>query len=398
MKRLLSSRPVDQALRGAALVVTDRRWAAPLSAAALGFGVFAGVAIGPGTAGSLATGAQQIIQLPSSGGDDGQSGGGDGGIASAESSLPSLGGGGGGGLEEALPSVPLASEPVEPLPAPVPEPLPDEAPAGPAQEEEAEKPAGRSFEGTVAYASPAAGSYAIAIKGGELLSVHAAELPELGTRLSVPLDELANGTYAEADEPEAERKRASDVTFAGSVTFANPDPADPVYTVSGRGTSLLVHVAPDPAGIVAPELPAVGSYATVTATFEEPAEPQPGETGEPQTAETVKPKAESILVQRKIKVDPGPPSTYLEMAAIVKEILPDTGELLLSADSAGEGEASLTIAVSAEIDATKLKPGDSYLTTAEVEADGALLLKGIVSDERRKGADDARSAQGDLTR
>jgi hypothetical protein len=397
MRRLLSSRPVEQALRGASLVVTDRRWAAPLSAAALGFGVFAGVAIGPGTPGSLATGAQQIIQIPVSGGDDGQSGGGDGGVASTESSLPSLGGGGGGGLEEALPSVPLASEPIEPLPAPAPEPLPDEAPAGPAQEEEAEKPAGRSFEGTVAYASPAAGSYAIAIKGGELLSVHAAELPELGTKLSVPLDELANGTYGEAGDPEAVGKRASDVTFAGSVTFANPDPAAPVYAVSGRGASLLVHVEPDPAGAV-PTLPAVGSYATVTAKIEEPAGLPPSETEEPQPAETGKSKPESILVQHKIAVDPGPPSSYLEMAVIVKEILPGAGELLLSADSAGEGESSLTLAVPAEIDATKLELGDSYLTTAEVEADGSLLLRGIVSDERRKGADDARSAQGDLAR
>ena len=48
---------MSRVLRGAALVVTDRRWAAPLSAMALGFGLFVGVAIGPGAAGTLATGA-----------------------------------------------------------------------------------------------------------------------------------------------------------------------------------------------------------------------------------------------------------------------------------------------------------------------------------------------------
>ena len=40
-------------LRWAALPIVDRRWTAPMSAVALGFGLFVGVAIGPGTEGSL---------------------------------------------------------------------------------------------------------------------------------------------------------------------------------------------------------------------------------------------------------------------------------------------------------------------------------------------------------
>lgn len=387
MKRLLSSRPVDQALRGASLVVTDRRWAAPLSAAALGFGVFAGVAIGPGTAGSLATGAQQIIRLPSPGGDEGQSGGGGGGIASTESAAPSLGGGGGGGFEEALPSVPLAPETVEPLPAPTTEPV--AKPTSPEEEggEETEKPKGQSFEGTVVSANPATGSYALAIEDGELVSVHAAELPEVGTKLSASLHPLANGTFAEAEDLEAERKRATEVTFRGSVSFANPDPAAPAYTVSGRGSSLLVHLEPDPSGAAAPELPALGSYLTVTATLQEPGTP----------VGTEKPKADSILVQSKVEVDSIPPSTYLELAGIVKEVLPD-GHLLFSADWAGESESTLALTIPPEIDAKKLKVGDSYLATAEVAEDSSLMLQGIASDEHSKGADDASSAQGDLKR
>ena len=51
-----------------------------------------------------------------------------------------------------------------------------------------------------------------------------------------------------------------------------------------------------------------------------------------------------------------------------------------------------------EIDASKLKAGDSYLATAELSEDGSLALKGIAGDERSKGADDAGSAQGDLKR
>ncbi len=378
MRRLLNSRPVDQALRAAALVVTDRRWAAPLSAAALGFGVFAGVAIGPGTAGSLATGAQQIIEIPVSGGAEGQSGGGGRGVASTEPATPSLGGEAGGAFEEALPStVPLAPEPLSP---PAPEPAPEPPPA---EEPEEEKTEGQMFEGTVVQVSPAAGSYAMAIKSSELVSVHAAELPDPGTKLSVPLRPLANSTYAEADELETEKKKANatEVAFDGTVTFADPNPAAPAYTISGRGSSLLVHVAPDPSG-AAPVLPAIGSLVAVTAKIEPSAEP----------------KASSTLVQSKLKVESVPPSSYLELAGIVKEILPETSQLLISADWAGESESTLTLTIPPEIDATKLKLGGSYLATAEVAEDGSLALKGIAGDERTKGADDASSAQGDLKR
>lgn len=380
MKRLLKSRPVDQALRAAALVVTDRRWAAPLSAAALGFGIFAGVAIGPGAAGSLATGAQQIIEIPSSGEGEGQSGGGGGGIASTQSSLPSLGGEASGGFEESLPStVPLTAEPIESLPPPAAEPAPKAAPAEESEPEEETE--GQMFKGTVVHVSPAAGSYAMAINGGELISIHAPELPDPGAQLSGPLRQLANSTYAEAAELELEKATAKEVAFSGTVTFADPNPAAPAYTVSGRGFSLPVRVEPDPSGTT-PELPEVGVLVKVTAKIEPPAEP----------------KGASTLLQSKLEVESVPPSTYLELAGILKEVQPETGQLLLSTDWAGEGESTLALVVPKEIDATKLKLGDSYLATVEIAADGSLELKGVASDERTKGADDSVSAQGDLKR
>ena len=55
----------NRVLRAFSLVVTDRRWAAPLSAMALGFGLFIGVAVGPDAAGSLA-GSPLIVELPAS--------------------------------------------------------------------------------------------------------------------------------------------------------------------------------------------------------------------------------------------------------------------------------------------------------------------------------------------
>jgi len=379
VKRLFEHRFVDRALAGASLVVTDRRWAAPLSAAALGFGIFAGVAIGPGAAGTLATGAQQIVEIPSSSEGDGQSGGGGGAAVPTESPAPQEGEA--AGFEEAIPSsAPLAPEAVEPLPDAAPEPAPKPSRAGGGEEEPEEGEEAQKLAGTVVHANPAAGSYALAIKGGELVAVHTSELPDPGTKLSAPLRRLANGTFAEADDPTAEKAKASSVNFRGAVTYVSPDPAAPAYTVSGRGASLLVHVAPDPSGAV-PELPAIGAYVAVTAAIETPAEPN----------------AKPALVQSKVELEPGPPSTYLDLAGVVEEVLPD-GHLLFSADDARESGAHLTLAVPASIDASKLKAGDSYLATATVEADGSLTLSGIAGDEHSKGADDPAGAQGDLAR
>ncbi|MGE0067628.1 MAG: hypothetical protein AB7T48_09785, partial [Solirubrobacterales bacterium] len=62
-------------LQWAALPVTDRRWAAPMAAVALGFGLFVGVAIGPGASGTLAGGVPQVIAVAGLGeGDDREAG------------------------------------------------------------------------------------------------------------------------------------------------------------------------------------------------------------------------------------------------------------------------------------------------------------------------------------
>jgi hypothetical protein len=370
MRRLLNSPFVGHAMRGAALVVTDRRWAAPLSAAALGLGIFSGVAIGPGAAGTLATGARQIVEIPSSSEGDGQSGGGGGPVASTGSS-PSPAEGEGGAFEEAIPATPLAPEAAEPALAPAPEPAPKPKPPAGGKDGEAEESETQELKGTVAHANPAAGSYALAIAGGELVSIHTPKLPAPGTKLIAPARRLANGTFAEAGEIEKE-KQATQVEFRGVVTFADPDPAAPTYTVSGRGSSLLVHVPPDPTGAV-PGLLAIGSYVTVTA------------------------KVDDGLWQEKVEGEPGPPSTYLDLAGIVKEVLPD-GHLTFSVDWTAEAESVLTLTVPPNIDSAKLKPGDSYLATATVEPDGSLKLSGIASDEHTKGADDPTGAQGDLAR
>ena len=318
MKRLLDGQLVDGALRGASLVVTDRRWAAPLSAAALGFGVFAGVAIGPGTAGTLATGAQQIIELPSSGGGEGQSGGGGGEVASSER----LGAAGRRrrrrlrrsdsvlGAVRSRTGRTAARASAEPAAKP--------APATEGEEEEAENPKRRSLKGTVVHANPAAGSYAMAIEGGELVSVHAAEAARAGHEAERPRAAARQRHLRRGRRARRREGKAAEATFRGAVTYADPDPAAPAYTVSGRGSSLLVQVEPDPGG-AAPELPAIGSYVTVTAKIEKRRRAQ----GPP-------------LSRASSRSNPARPRPTSTSPASSRKSCPDTGQLLFSADDGRE--------------------------------------------------------------
>ncbi len=395
--------------RGAALIVTDRRWGATMSAAALGFGLFVGVAIGPGAAGTFATSPQQLIELPSlvadeGGGEEELAAGGSGESLSGSGSL--LGSGGGSSSLESLPSLaPLASESSEPLPT-TEEPAPEDKPA-PVEEEAG--PETTLLAGVVVHANPAAGSYTLAIKGGELVPIHAPKLPRVGAKLSIEGLQLANGTFDEEGTPQR-KGQATKASFRGVVTHLDPDAL--AYTLSGRGASILIHVRPDPTGAPA-QLPPLGSYATATVEIEKPQLPVPPPVAEspveaaPEVAPTptcvpnpslptpVSPTA--VLWQKQLKTEGGP-ATYLDLAGVVTAVCPDIAQLLISADDSRESGSDLALTVPAELDTSKLKPGDSFLATAKLSEDGTLSLSGLASDEHLKGADDETSAQGDLKR
>ncbi len=354
-------------LRWAALPVTDRRWAAPLAAVALGFGLFAGVAIGPGAAGTLATAPLQVIEMPllaAGGGEAEEDEDGEAGEAAPIAAAPET-------------AEPFAEEssfvPVTPLAAEAPEPAGEETPAkGPAPEEEEEaKPEAQELSGTVVHVNAAAGSYTVAQEGGVMSAVHAGKPPQPGTEIEVPIRSLANGTLAEAGTRRRTgvKKRA---TLAGIVTYVSADPALPAYTVSNRGTSLLVHVAPDPSG-AAPALPALGAYLNVTAGLD-PA---------------------GLLWQQQ-QSGGGAPFTHADFEGALSAVEAETAHLLVSADDIGESAADLTFSVPPDLDTSALVLGDSVLLSADIGADGALTLTGLASDEHLKGAEDEKATQGDL--
>jgi hypothetical protein len=405
-----SDRGYRRILRWAAVPVTNRRWAAPLSALALGFGLFVGIAIGPGAAGTLATGAPQIVEVPGAGADNREDASDDVGVGDRVDDRGAEAGSFPTGSSEAgfseLES--FGGEEAETFEAPSESPSRPPVPSEEDGEEEAEpsQPEAETVSGIVVQANPAAGSYAIVEPGGTLAAIHAAKLPAAGTQVSVPTRVLANGTLAEVGKRKTTGKRTQ-ASFNGTVTFVDADPAAPAYTVSKRGVSVLVRVHPDPTGAL-PPLPVLGAYAVVEADIERPApavppvaEPAPAEAApgcavDPAQPPPPAPVPPSALWQRRLDAD-GAPFTFADFAGIVAAVCPTESKLLLSADDTRAGEADIAFTVPKGIETKRLQVGESVLALATIEAGGALVLTGLASDERSKGADDAAATQGDLS-
>ncbi len=396
-------------LQWAALPVTDRRWAAPLVAVALGFGLFVGVAIGPGTSGSIAGSAPQLIALSGIGGegDDGAD----------ETGFEAEGEEESDGFEESFAEEPeaessfefLEEEPFEAAESGEEEPTP---PARPEKEDEAEPEEEEllTLSGIVVHVNPAAGSYTVAESSGALSAVHAKTLPEPGNKLSVGVKTLANGTYAEGEAPK-KSGTASKAQLEGIVTWVDPDPAAPAYALSKRGVSVLVRVRPDPTGAV-PVLPTLGAFAKVgveleklpTASPEAPVAPAVPDPAAPlcegvplvvPAAVAQTPAAVASLWQTSLDAS-GVPFTYSDVAGVLTAVCAQEKTLLLSADDLRQAGADLVLAVPPKLATAKLVPGDSILATVDIGAAGELTLKGLAGDERTKGADDAAATQGDL--
>lgn len=414
-------------LRWAALPITDRRWTAPLSAAAVGMGLFVGVAIGPGTESSLGIPARTIVVVRPAGGEP-QS-------LPAADSAPKPGGGAAATPPELAspapsqptppvappPSAPSQSVPAVPtLPAPAPV---QSVEANPTTTTDADdettttqdtEPEPLVLKGTVVHVNRLARSYALASRTGEISAIHSLDLPKVGNRLEVPVRGLANETYAE----EGNRKRTGRVNSArvqGVVTYA--DRATAAYTVSAVGASLLIH--PDPADQSPPAPPSVGSQVTVSAAFEagsdEPASAPPTADGPPATTTTTVPTApptaprqpgacadgplpprapDVILTERSRRVDVGFVAD-VDLAGIVQGLCRQGGELVLSADDLDESAADVALRVDGDsgLDLSSWHPGDVVTASATIERGSTQLeLTGVASDDGAKGAD---GEQGD---
>ena len=423
--------------------VPTPRGAAAISATTLGFGLFVGIAIGPGLSGvGLASGGPTTLELPapSASGSD---------TTSTDASGPQL-----GGTVSSKPSGPSAP-PLPPAPVVTTTTTPattttpstttaptTTTPTTPNQPPPHHNPPpgggdDGALVGTVVHLNPAASSYAVATKTNQLFAVHTKDpLPDTGTVVSAPVKQLSNRTFGEKDSRTVKKKAVTSAKFTGAVTFVDANTGD--YAVSSQGATVLVHVPSASAkrskrGSAKPAAPpAVGDDVLVTVSIDPPADDSAGDASdtppvvtcpgqEPppaaksrargpvhhrpakRRAHRMKPRhrkkpaepQQSILTQASVEVT-GQALGELNVEGQVDATCSDPSLLMLSADDVRESQQDLSLSAGDEFDLTKLAVGTPIVATMTAEDDGSLTLDGLASDDGLKGANDPGTAQGDL--
>ncbi|MDX6583688.1 MAG: hypothetical protein QOI10_2872 [Solirubrobacterales bacterium] len=377
-------------LRWAALPIVDRRWTVPMSAAAIGFGLFVGVAVGPGTEGSQGTTNPPTVEIQppptqtavappagSNGGgaNPGPSAGGHG--SSPSSGVPPLGG---------TPSPPPVSAPSLP-PVTTTPPISPSTTGGVGSTtstttSQSPEQSTTTLTGTVVHINPHAASYTIADDGGDLVAIHSHRPPNIGKSIEVEATRLANGTYSEAGNRD-EHGSLGQASFSGTVSFG--DRQTGVYTVSAPGVSLLVRGAPGQ------RAPAAGAQIDVRVKIADDAEPlpvtPPGASGCGEPPPVPKPPR-TALEQISLVVHGGEPAASTGVEAIVEGVCRDNRKLIVSADDLRESGRDISLSVPDQIELGALKPGQVLKLSAGIRDNGGLELSSVAGDEGGSGAAD----------
>jgi hypothetical protein len=234
----------------------------------------------------------------------------------------------------------------------------------------------------------------------------------------VPQRTLANRTLGE-DGKRQVNGQASQVSVGGVVT-SNQDSTDravpDAYTVSARGTSVLVHSPPvldtdDPA-VIKP--PPVGTPVTVTADLRDPVPTVPvtpptppsgcSAPAPPLPSPPAPPTKELFEVTR---TNTGAPLQAVEVETVVEAVCarpaPQPAQVLLSGDDVRLGGSDFLLDADLSLNTTLLTPGAPFVASVRADAlDTAgnptppSALTGVFGDRGIKGADDKFTSQGDL--
>ena len=383
-------------LRWAALPIVDRRWTAPLSAVALGFGLFIGVAIGPGAEGSFGTQPPVVVRVaPPPPAETASEPPADAGRGEGSHQGGSARGHGGADLPPApaFDTPPQSGAPT--ITPPIAPPVPQTTTTSTATTTTADTghtggggppDATSELSGTVVHLNPEAAGYTIADADGRLTAIHSHHPPGLGREVEVEARALANGTYSE-DGARKQRGDRGRVTVAGTVSFADSETG--VYAVSAPGVSLLVR------GSARRNPPEVGRRVEVDARIA--ADPEPLPVTDPGQPGCGKPPAQ-----------PSPPKVALEQVSIASEreraaetdveglvegVCRADRKLIVSADDLRESGHDIAIAVPEDLRIAALKPGQVLKLSADVGDFGALTLSTVAGDQGAKGAEDADLVQ-----
>lgn len=376
----------------------DRRDLAAYGLMALAFGLMVGIAIGPALA--TVSGAAQVIAgaqpAPAAAA----------GAEPPDSPGYELGSPSGSTGSDSAPTADPA--PLEPAPTPVSVPAADPASEprsdptvysdGGSDREGGDEPGEEAddgatpLDGTVAGATPSGRIYAVADRAGNLLALHADDAPEVGTRLTVGILPLANGTFLQA-AARKERSQAGKVTLRGVVTWIDENAG--LAVLSARGASLALDLTAlatsvgveEEAGVGAegatlplPEGLAVGSQVEVDVQI------GPAAAGPSGDAERARPRMRATS----ITVDPTEPAP-LELNGPIREVDRTARTVRIAADGFGEVDALIEVRLPARLDPRLIRKGGTYSLTAEAAPDGALRATGVRANGSR-----AEAAKGAL--
>jgi hypothetical protein len=384
-------------LRWAALPVIDRRWTVPLSAMALAFGIFVGVAIGPSTEGGIASQMQTMVQVvrppaPVTDIDNGN-GGGNGGPQGDQ------------GPSQPTPSPPTDTDPFDPPTTPTPTPTTPTTPTTTTpttttpttttttptddsdddEDDDGDQPVPTLVKGAVVHVNEYADSYTVARNDGTLTAVHASNLPSLGDVISVETRTLANGTRAENGD-RSRTDRTEDLDLSGTVTFS--DPRIGAYTVSVPGSSIMVRV---PAGT---RMPQVADQVDVSARIANKLDPieaqEPGRNG---CGTPPRPPGPRKLALEQTGLEVTGTASASGMEGIVQGVCRKSGSLVLSADDLRATGRDIAVAVPPSFRLGDLEPGQILKLRVDIGDSGNFTASALADDEGEERADNSGRVQ-----
>lgn len=408
------------------MVVTDRRWSAPLLASALAMGLFIGIAFTPSLTGVNASDSQVLaLESPLDPTTE----------APAVDTTTGGGGSGGSGPPNDSPA-PYSPPATTPYTAPTTTPTDTPAEDLPTEDPPADDPSGgddttepdpggdgQELVGTVVHVNAISESYVLSARG-VLYAIHSSDLPDPGAKVDVTVAELANGTFAE-DGNRAEDGTTDAGSLNGFVSHISSSTDTLSYSLSLRGASALIQL---PAGAIRADLPKLGSLVDVEVDIQEPPKarhrksrgglpilgailpgasgdspvpaadtPAPTRAGDCVRTDPLEPAVpEEVLIQKSVKTE-GDPFTYFDVAGTVQAVCADAGQISISADDLRAGAEDMTLTVPTDIDLAGLVADEPIVAAVEVAGDGTLSLAATGSDDGSRNADDTKQLQGDYS-
>jgi hypothetical protein len=222
-----------------------------------------------------------------------------------------------------------------------------------------------TLRGVVVHRNARAHSFAIALRGGRLVSVHARGNVAVGRVVLVSARRLRNGTFAVRSVKVG--RSAHRARVRGVVTFV--DRRQGMFTVSAKGVSVLIRS--HRIARAADALPSVGEQVEVETQIDDQGDL------EDQGVQSV-----------------GAQTQNAHLEGTILAIDPSARTLTISADDDDQSGQSLTVDVPPTIDISAFTVGQEVELATTIQPDGSFLLQASSEDDNAEQANNPGDQQG----